>query len=480
MHDLDETTTLPSVARAPGPQPGGIGVQTLRATRSGLPEEFDVPVGRPELQARVPALLAASRRLDQLGDERIAGFLRLAWDEWQVPAAVAAGKALREQASTLLVLGIGGSALGARALDRSLGPDSGRQDGPAAVGHHRIEVLDTIDPVRVRQVLGGLDPAKTAVAVISKSGGTLETAALFRIVLPWLQAAVADEWRHRVILITDPEKGVLRRLADAEGLAWLPVAPDVGGRFSVLTPVGMLPAAFLGLDVDAIRAGAEMMADRVRVPDLETNPAWQLAAVHDAWYEAGCRISGLVAYCARLRTVGEWFQQLLGESLGKIRPDGTSVGWTPTFAEGPVDQHSQLQLWQEGPRDKLLMFLRVQAHGTDLALPGIEGPVGSIGDWLAGWTLSTVLEAERAGTAAALIQAGRPVIELTIDRVSEETIGGLIILFETWIALAGLMMGVDPFDQPGVEAGKRFAGGLLGRPEYLEEGRQARELLGLD
>ena len=266
-------------------------------------------------------------------------------------------------------------------------------------------------------------------------------------------------------------------MADVEGLPVLPVPDDVGGRFSVLTAVGVLPAAFLGLDVDGLLAGAAAAAHSARTDALEDNPAFALAAVHDAWYAAGARVSVLCAYSCRLRVFGDWFAQLLGESLGKLRADGSSVGWTPFAAEGPVDQHSQLQLWQEGPRDKLVMLLSIEDGGPDVPLGVPAGAAGEPGGWLAGQSLGSLLEAERLGTLAALALGGRPVVQIKAARLDAATLGALIMTFQAAVAYAGDLLGVDPFDQPGVEGGKRFACGLLGRPGYDADGDAVRDFL---
>ena len=449
----------------------------LDVTRALAGDSRPLPVSPGDLAERAGALQRAADGLELRQQQGEVGFLSLDWGAWQIDRARAVAARLAEHTDTLLVLGIGGSALGARALDEALGPDSGRSD--RALPGRRIVVLDSVDPTRVTSTLGRLDAGRTAVVTISKSGGTVETAALFRVVLPWLRDGVGARWTQRLAVITDPEHGSLRPLARDHGLAALPIPDDVGGRFSVLTAVGMLPAAYLGLDIDALQAGAEAMRTAVSVPDLDANPAWRFAALHDAW-SGHANISVLLSYCDRLGATGEWFQQLWGESLGKVRPDGVCVGWTPTRARGPVDQHSQLQLWQEGPRDKILTILRVADHGASVQVPALTGPEADVGSYLAGRSLEDLMDAERRGTTAALVEAGRPVAELCIDRVDEFSLGALFVFFEQATALTGLLSGVEPFDQPGVEAGKRFAYGLMGRDGFAAEGARGRALLGED
>ncbi len=436
--------------------------------------QSDLPISLDDVARRVGALSSAQSELARRQEAGEVGFLSLNWDAWELERCRSVAAQLAKHADTLLILGIGGSALGARALDEALGPDSGRTD--LGLPGRRIVVLDSVDPARVSRTLSRLDPRRTAVAAISKSGGTVETAALFRVVLPWLRLVVGDSWRQRLVFITDREHGALRPLANEYGIPALPIPDDVGGRFSVLTAVGMLPAAFLGLDLDGFVRGGEAMRERVLTPSLEANPAWAFAALHDAW-SADANISVLLSYCDRLGAMGQWFQQLWGESLGKLDGDGKSVGWTPVCAQGPVDQHSQLQLWQEGPRDKIITVLRVEKPGASVPIPHLEGPEDGVGSYLGGGTLEALLDAERRGTTAALVEGGRPVVELSIPAVNEASIAELFVFYEAAVALTGLLSGVDPFDQPGVEVGKKFAYGLMGRAGFAGFGLRARDLL---
>ena len=432
-----------------------------------IPGAPDAPTSA-SLEGLEDALGKAEDALVALEDDGTVGFRGLDLAAWQIPEARAIAESLRATTDVLLVLGIGGSALGAAALDCALGPTC---DDP-----HRLVVLDTVDPFAVSRTLASLDPARTAVAVISKSGGTVETAALFRVVLPWLQGGAGEAWTERMVLVTDRTRGALRPLADAHGLAALPVPDDVGGRFSVLTAVGILPAAYRGFDVDALFAGARDMAERVRTRDLASNPAWTFAAVHDLWWPQAT-VSIVLTYSERLTLMGAWYMQLWGESLGKPTPGG-AYGWTPGGARGPADQHSQLQLWQEGPADRLVTVVRVGQHDAEVSIPELAAPADGVGTYLAGTPLSELLDAERRGTTAALVSVGRPVLELAVPRVDARAIGELIMFFETATAIAGLLRGIDPFDQPGVEAGKHYAYGLLGRDGFGDRADEVEALLG--
>ena len=447
-------------------------LSTRHAVAEGLRTSADLPdpVTAEALAGHAPALEEAEDALVALEEAGTVGFRSLDLAAWEISRARGIAQGLRAATDTLLVLGIGGSALGASALDHALGSEV----DPS----HRVVVLDTVDPYAIARTLSALDPLRTAVAVISKSGGTVETAALYRVVLPWMQAA-SDTWKERLVFVTDREAGALRPLAGRHGIAALPVPDDVGGRFSVLTAVGMLPAAYRGLDVAGMLAGAADMAAACRTRSLGTNPAWAFAAAHDLRWPR-LDVSVLLTYSERLARMGDWFMQLWGESLGKPLSYGGRYGWTPAAARGPADQHSQLQLWQQGPANRMVTVVSVDDPGASVPIPSIEGAFGHVGEYLAGGDLGALLDAERRGTTAALVSAGRPVLELALPRVDAHAIGQLVMFLETATALTGLLRGIDPFDQPGVEAGKRYAFGLLGREGYEDAAGEVERILGSD
>jgi len=379
----------------------------------------------------------------------------------------------------LVVLGIGGSGLGTVMLrDALLGPrwnelsDEGREYFP------RLHVLDNADPVTVSELLDGLDLRRTLFNVISKSGSTAETMAQYLVVRGRLGSVVdEDKVRGHFLFTTDPERGALRTIAEAEGIPTLAVPPNVGGRFSVLSSVGLLPAAACGVDVEELLRGAAEMEQRCRVQDLAKNPAGLLATLlHAADTELGRNIHVLMPYADRLRSFGLWFQQLWAESLGKERvTEGRveNVGPTPLPAVGAVDQHSQVQLFMEGPRDKVVLFVRVLDPGSEVEIPELHPEIDGL-SYLGGHTLAELLDAERAATTEALRQRGRPSMTIEIQHPDARAIGSLVMLFEVATVLAGALYGVDPLNQPGVELGKRLTYGLLGRsgfepPELAED-----------
>ncbi|HEU4565875.1 MAG TPA: glucose-6-phosphate isomerase [Gemmatimonadaceae bacterium] len=375
--------------------------------------------------------------------------------------------------SDIVVLGIGGSALGTIALRSALRPphwnalsDEERDFYP------RLHVLENVDPVTIAALLDRLELGRTLFLVISKSGGTAETMAQYLIVRGRLESALGDGVSRHLVFITDPEKGALRAIARKEGIAALDVPPNVGGRFSVLSAVGLLPAALVGVEIEKLLAGARDMLARCRSAALEENPAGVFATLQ--WLAdttLGLHTQVLMPYSDPLRELSAWWVQLWAESLGKIRPDGGHVGPTPLPALGATDQHSQVQLFMEGPRDKTVTFVALAESPVDLEIPRLHGDLAELA-YLGGHSLAELLNAERQATAAALAQRGRANMTITIDRLDAEHLGGLLMLLEVATVYAGELYGVNPLDQPGVELGKRYTYALMGRPDAAEARRE--------
>jgi glucose-6-phosphate isomerase len=327
--------------------------------------------------------------------------------------------------------------------------------------------------VTMQGLLEICDPARTLWNVVTKSGGTAETAAQLLVVEEMLQRTLgAERARRHVVATTDPEKGALRRTAVARGWQTLAIPASVGGRFSVLSPVGLLPAAVAGLDVMGLLDGARAMRDRCfPAATLADNPALELAALlHGHHALRGRPMVVLMAYVDGLYDTADWFRQLWAESLGKARAtDGRIVhtGPTPIAARGATDQHSQLQLYAEGPADKVVLFLTARERGVEVTIPAGE-LASSQPDYayLAGKGLGQLLDAELVGTMGSLRRRGRPVGLLSLARVSAPALGELLMLLEAATAYAGPLYGVDPYDQPGVEEAKRLTFAALGRPGY--------------
>ena len=369
-----------------------------------------------------------------------------------------------------LLIGIGGSSLGAiatvQALTnpfRNLLPDD-RRGGP------RLFVLDNPDPEKVRATLDTVDLPNTLVNVITKSGQTAETMANFLIARDALTAAVgAEQARRQIVATTDPKEGLLRQLADQEGYRTFPVPPGVDGRQTVLSAVGLLPAALCGVDVRGLLAGAAAMRERCCEADVHANPAYLLAALAVlADQQLGKRILVTMPYADALYGLADWFRQLWAESLGKrLATTGEEVyaGQTPVKALGAIDQHSQIQLYTEGPNDKLIVLVAVGAYRAEVPIG--EPPAG-IPDlaYLRGAELGQLLDRERSATAWALTQARRPNLTLTTPTIDAFAVGEFFYLHQLQTVMAGALYGVNPFGQPGVEAGKNATYALMGRAGY--------------
>ncbi|HET7321261.1 MAG TPA: hypothetical protein VFI96_02120, partial [Longimicrobiaceae bacterium] len=330
-------------------------------------------------------------------------------------------------------------------------------------------ILDNPDPRTFEAFLERVDLRKTLFDVVSKSGGTAETMSQMLIVRQKLEAELGDGYRGHLLFTTDPEKGVLRKLADEEGIATLPVPPGVGGRFSVLSAVGLLPAALVGIDIRALLAGAKEMEERCRSAKLTENAAAVYAALqYLADTEKDAPIQVMMPYSDRLRDVADWFRQLWAESLGKAETrEGKEVhsGPTPIKSLGATDQHSQVQLYMEGPFDKTITFIVEQTREEDITIPNVYPDVPELG-YLGGHTLGELLKVEQQATEAALAKRGRMSMTLNLPKVDEHSLGGLFMLLEIATVYAGGFYGINPMNQPGVELGKQLTYGIMGRGGY--------------
>ena len=433
-----------------------------------------VPADWDEAGRAFPQVQAA---LDEQRDRGVLGFLALPGDAALHDQTTRFAARARGRFDDVLLLGIGGSALGPIALRTALRPSGWNLlDAGARAGAPRLHVLDNVDPTTISALLGRLDLRRTLVVVTSKSGGTAETMAQYLVVRGRLDAALGERAKENLVFVTDPAKGALRAIAAAEGIAALDIPPAVGGRFSVLTPVGLLPAALIGIDTAAMLDGAGEMAARCLAPDLARNPAGTFAMLQ--WLadtRLGRRVQVLMPYSDPLRDIAAWFVQLWAESLGKLRGDGTHVGPTPVAALGATDQHSQVQLFMEGPQDKTVTFLSVGELGADVEIPRLHADVGELA-YLGGHRLGELLDIERRATAGALARRGRPNMTIHLDRVDAHHLGALLMLFEVATIHAGVLYGVNPLDQPGVELGKQFTYAMLGRAD-AEQARQEWNML---
>jgi len=383
----------------------------------------------------------------------------------QVEAVEALAAEMAGRFDDVVVLGIGGSALGTIALRTALLPPYWNLLTPAQRGGRpRLWGMDNVDPDEFSAMLEAIDLERTLFSVISKSGGTAETMSQFLVVLDLMKACVGNAWRDHFVVTTDPSEGILRPLVEKERLESFAVPDGVGGRFSVLSPVGLFPAAMVGINVRGLLAGARAMDEACRSGDFDANLAARGAAVQIGLYRKGKRISVMMPYSAALRDVADWFRQLWAESLGKIRErDGEFVGPTPVAALGVTDQHSQVQLYREGPADKVFTILSVDGFASEVPLPA--GPQSLEGfDYLADKTMADLLKQEEQATFWALADpSGRPTVRITLDGITPRTVGALLQLLMVQTSIAGEMLGINTYNQPGVEAGKEATRALLGK-----------------
>ena len=402
-------------------------------------------------------------------DELFMGWTELPYNQKEIVADILeTAKNVRKKFQYFVVLGIGGSALGPIMAFNALchlhynDLPKFKRKGP------KFYVEDNVDPVRMRDLLDVIEPEKTCFNVISKSGATSETMAQYLILLDVLTKAGVNV-KDNVIFTTDATKGNLNKISKEVGGIKSYVLPDgVGGRFSQLSPVGLLPAAVLGIDVNGLLAGAAYMDSICNKPAMRHNPALMSAVLQVAAMEEGKNIGVMMPYSDNLKYLADWYCQLWAESLGKNETlDGKpcNVGQTPVKALGATDQHSQVQLYTEGPFDKVTTFLSLKKYACEMPIPhGCE----NIPDvaFLGGHTMEELIQAENAATAYALTKAGRMNYTIWIPELNAFTLGQLLFLFELQTAYAGAMFNIDTFNQPGVEEGKKATFALLGKAGY--------------
>lgn len=435
-----------------GPAP--LSAKALRIDTSKMYLEAIGDAGVP--RADVDALASELARVHNLVRERRAGGLDAEYASLNLhhempaflPAIDAEAERLRAFAD-VVVIGIGGSNLGTMAVLQALAFRDPSLAGP------RLHFLDNIDPDYLHDLLARLEPARTAVVAISKSGGTVETAVQYLVLRDWLRRTRGSEARAQQWIVTDPEQGWLRKLAREEHLAALPVPPRVGGRYSVLTAVGLLPLAAAGVDIRGLLEGAGALAKRCE--GVAGNPALEMAALYYLLHvRRGKRISVLMPYVHGLRLFGDWYRQLWAESLGKRRADGTPAGTLPVPALGAVDQHSQLQMYLESPRDLIFSFIALDAWAHPIAIPLDDGSRTAF-PYLEGRTAAQVLTAEFRATRQVIAEYGHPHMTIEMPGLDAHALGQLIDLYQRATVYAGLLYGIDPLDQPAVESGKRLA-----------------------
>lgn len=346
------------------------------------------------------------------------------------------------------VIGIGGSSLGAKAVWHAL--------KALLPPNPRIHFVENVDPFDLHQLLQHLQPARTAVIAISKSGGTIETVVQYLVIRAWLQNALGEAAVRQQWLVTDPDDGWLRELATREQIVALPVPPRVGGRYSVLTAVGLLPLAVVGVDIEELLRGAAANAQRCASDDVYRNPALEMAALYYLLDTAkNKRVSVMMPYVNRLRLFVDWYCQLWAESLGKLRDKGDPAGTLPVRAMGAVDQHSQLQMYLESRQDKMFTFIELANWENDVTIP--LGDADTTFPYLKDKTLADVIHAEFRATRQSITDTGHPNMTILVPSIDAFSFGQLIDLYQRTTIYAGHLYGINPLDQPAVEKGKKLA-----------------------
>ncbi len=372
---------------------------------------------------------------------------------------------VRKEFDAFVVLGIGGSALGPIAVQQALNHQRWNDLPAEKRGGPKLYVEDNIDPERMTSLLDVIDISRTCFNVITKSGATAETMSQYLIISDLLKKTVGEGWQKHIIATTDTAKGNLIQLSLKEGFELFYIPDSVGGRFSELTPVGLLPAAVCGIDIRAMLEGAAAMDARCKSGDVWKNPALLEAVLqYIAMEDRHANVQVIMPYADSLKYMADWFCQLWAESLGKnVTRKGMAVnlGQTPTKALGVTDQHSQLQLYTEGPYDKVITFLKVGAFRDEVTIAHGCEDFKDVA-FLGGKTLNQLLDAELHGTEYALYRAGRMSQTITLPQVNAYTIGQLIYFFEMATAYAGELLDIDAFNQPGVEESKIASYAVLG------------------
>ncbi|MFD1851373.1 glucose-6-phosphate isomerase [Oceanobacillus bengalensis] len=387
--------------------------------------------------------------------------LPLNYDKDEFVRIKQAAKRIQNQSDALIVIGIGGSYLGARSAIEALSHSFHNQMNDKTKVYFAGHNISSTYISHLFELLEGKD---ISVNVISKSGTTTEPALAFRIFRDYMEKKYGkEEARKRIFATTDQEKGVLKKLADKEGYETFVIPDDVGGRYSVLTAVGLLPIAVAGLDIDHMMEGAAAAARKYNNPDLLTNESYQYAAVRNVLYNKGKAIEVLVNYEPSLHYVSEWWKQLFGESEGKDQK-----GLFPASVDFSTDLHSMGQYVQEGRRNLLETVLQIKKPRIEVTIQ--EDPENIDGlNFLAGKTMDEVNKSAFQGTLMAHIDGEVPNLVIELDEMNEYTYGEMVYFFEKACGISGHLLGVNPFDQPGVEAYKKNMFALLDKPGFEAE-----------
>ncbi len=439
----------------------------IRLDVNAMMAEYVGPRGiaREELDRLIPTLKEAHAAVEAGRGKGMQGWMDLPYNQDAVLDRIeAAASRIRKEFDAFVVLGIGGSALGPAAVQQALNHLHYNELPAEKRGGPRLYIEDNIDPERMAALMDVIDLKKTCFNVITKSGGTAETMSQYLIVTEALKAALGEEWRRHIVITTSEKKGFLIKIAQREGFETFYIPDGVGGRFSELCPVGLIAAAVTGIDIRAMVAGAREMDERCKGSDPFANPALLDAGLMYLAMQKGANMSVMMPYADSLKLMADWYAQLWAESLGKnVHLDGIpcNVGQTPIKTLGVTDQHSQLQLYTEGPYDKVITFLKVEQFRAQTPIPHGCGDIPTIA-FLGGKSHNQLIEAERQGTEYALFKAQRMCQTITLPQVNAGTVGQLLYFFELVTAYTGALLNIDTFNQPGVEESKVAAYAVMG------------------
>ncbi len=416
-----------------------------------------------DVEALLPTAQNIHEALKEKADKEQLGFYQLPYKAKIAEEIETYANIVRNRFESYVHIGIGGSALGSIALQSSL-KDSYYNFNQRP----KMFFPDNVDPDWLMELCQHLDVSKTLFHIVSKSGGTAETAATTLYFMHYLTKAMGDDFYKNLLFTTDPVEGLLNKIASEYPIKCFRIPPNVGGRFSVLSPVGLVSAAIAGIDIRKLLKGAAEMAERCKTDRLMENPAFIYAAIHFLYMQRDKNISVMMPYSNKLRDVADWYRQLWAESLGKRKDvDGKEVfvGQTPVKALGATDQHSQVQLYVEGPNDKVITFLEVENFENNLPLKNHFTYIKEF-DYFENKTLGQLLNAEKRATELAFSNNNRPNLSIKFSEVKEENIGAFFFLLEAATAYAGGLLRINAFNQPGVEEGKIATYALMGRKGY--------------
>lgn len=428
-----------------------------------------------ELEKSLPMAADAHRYVTAHAGSGMMGWTDLAYNQDEIVADIIdTAAAIRNKFEAFVVLGIGGSALGPTAVFQALCHLHYNELPAARRGGPRFYVEDNVDPERMNALLDIVDPATTCFNVITKSGATSETMSQYLVISHLLKAKLGDKWADHIVATTDTQKGNLIKLAQKEGFKTFYIPSGVGGRFSELCPVGLLPAAVLGIDIRALLDGARTMQESAKCDNARENAPLMGALLQYIAMSKGKNISVMMPYADSLKYIADWYCQLWAESLGKaVDLDGKTVhvGQTPVKSLGVTDQHSQVQLYTEGPFDKVLTFIAVDQFRKEYTIP--QGlPEFADVNFLCGNTMGLLLNNERRATEYALTKAHRMNRTLYLPEVNAFTLGQLLMYFMLETAYCGAMLNIDTFNQPGVEEGKKATFALFDKHGYEDKKKE--------